>query len=329
LHERHLDHVDTDRVAYEVAHLAACDSRGDLDDCDPSVRSRDELGKRDAGPQPESPNGVDRNLLCATKLLAVRGWWVEMHPSDAEADARRPQPVREREQCGLSLPDDDNSVHLDPVDELFDDRSARRRLGERFAEIALEIVAVLDPEHRALPTGVGRLQHCRKAHRLEGSVDVVGRPHRGIRGLGHACVGKDIAHLELVRHPVGGRGADAREPECLCNRCDDRHGAVRGNCEHTVHLMLAADLGHARDIGEVDELADVGRTEAESVRVAVHCDDLIAELPRAQDGTALMSSTPDEEDGLQRVPSALPQVAGDPSCRYRTSASTVAAVVRR
>jgi len=146
-----LDQVDADGVPHEVGHLAARDSRGDLDDGHASVRSRDELGKRDARAQAEGSDGVDGDLARAPKLLSVCRGWVDVHPADPEADSWRPQSIREREQRGLSVPDDDHSVHLDAVDELLDDRHARRRLGQRFVDVALEITRAIDPEDGALP----------------------------------------------------------------------------------------------------------------------------------------------------------------------------------
>ena len=79
--------------------------------------------------------------------------------------------------------------------------------------------------------------------------------------------------------------------------------------------MAAADLDHALDVHEVDELADIRRAEPERVRVAVDRDDAVPELLHALDRAALMAAAADEEDGAHLVPSALPQVAGEPPRR--------------
>ena len=131
-------------------------------------------------------------------------------------------------------------------------------------------------------------------------------------GCGTPASANTRAHLELVRHPLRRLEADPRELERFGDGGDDRDCAVGGDGEHAVDLVAAADLDHARNVGEVDELADVRRQETERVRVAVDCDDLVPELLHALDRTALVTAAADEEDGRHRVPSALPQVASEP-----------------
>ena len=85
-----------------------------------------------------------------------------MDPADAEADSRGTKPVGERHERGLPAAGDDDPVHLDAVDELLEDRLARRRLGDRLVEIALELGAALDAEDRPLASGVDRLEDGRE-----------------------------------------------------------------------------------------------------------------------------------------------------------------------
>ena len=124
-----------------------------------------------------------------------------------------------------------------------------------------------------------------------------------------------MSHLELVGHALGGRDAYSRQPERLRDCCDDRHCAICSDGHHPVDAVAPADLRHPLDVHEVDELSHISRLEAESAGVAIDRDHAVTELADPQDGAALMTPTPDEEDGLQRVPSAFAQVAGEPSRR--------------
>ena len=86
-----------------------------------------------------------------------------MDPADAEADSGRAEAVGQRDQRGLADPRDHDAVQLDAVDELLEERLVGRRLGDRLGEVALELLARLDAEYRALAAGVDRLQDCREA----------------------------------------------------------------------------------------------------------------------------------------------------------------------
>ena len=133
--------------------------------------------------------------------------------------------------------------------------------------------------------------------------------------LRNARFSERVSHLQLVRHALRRRHADARQLERLRDCGHDRYGTIGGDCHHPVDVVAPADFRHSLDVREVHELAHVGRLEAESARVPVDRDHAVAELSHPHDGAALMSPAADEEDGLQRVPSALPQVAGEPSRR--------------
>jgi hypothetical protein len=118
-----------------------------------------------------------------------------------------------------------------------------------------------------------------------------------------------------VRHAPGGRGADAREAECLGDCGHDGNGTIGGDGQDALNGVPAADLDDALEVGEVDDLGDIGRLESESLCVAVDGDDAVAELADVLDGAPLMPSGADEEDRCQRVPSVFAQVAGEPPRR--------------
>ena len=165
-------------------------------------------------------------------------------------------------------------------------------------DVPVELVLRLDVEDPALAAGVGRLQHRRDADGVErgpGALHVTGAGEARLR---HARVGERAAHRDLVRHQVGGLGADSREPERLCDRCDDRHGAVGRDGEDAVDAVAPRDLGDPCDVREVDRLAHIGHLQAGRIGVAVDGDGTEAELLRPQDRAALVAPGADEEDGL-------------------------------
>ena len=93
----HLDQVDAGRPADEVGHLPARDPRRALDDEHAAVRMRDQLRECDARLQAERAHGARRDALRLLELVAVDGRRVDVDPADAEPDAGRPAPVRERQ----------------------------------------------------------------------------------------------------------------------------------------------------------------------------------------------------------------------------------------
>ena len=215
----------------------------------------------------------------------------------------------------LSGSDDDDPVHLDAVDEPFEDGRPRRRLFDRLVEVALELGAALDPEDGPLAARVGRLQHRGEAHAGQSVVDAFGRAKGGVRGLRYVGGCKCVTHLELVRHPLRGLDSDSREPECVRDSGHDWHRPVRSDREHSVGTVPAAHLDDGLDVREVDELAYVGGPEAECIGIAVDSDDAMPELLRMEDRAALMAAAADEQERLHRVPSAFRHVAGEPSRR--------------
>ena len=93
---------------------------------------------------------------------------------------------------------------------------------------------------------------------------------RGEARLRHARVGEPPPHRDLVRHQVRRLDADPRQPARLGDRGDDRHGAVGADREHAVEAEpLPSPSSTAADVGEVDDLGDVGLREPERVGVAV------------------------------------------------------------
>ncbi len=145
--------------------------------------------------------------------------------------------------------------------------------------------------------------------------DVLGGADRRERGLRNGGTSEGVAHLELVRHALRRLDPDPGQPERLGDRCHDGNRAVGRDREHAVDIVPPRRFDDQVHMREIDELTDVGGPEPQRVRVAVDRDDAVPELLHALDGAALMAAAADEQDGLHRVPSALPQVASDPPRR--------------
>ena len=105
-----------------------------------------------------------------------------------------------------------------------------------------------------------------------------------------------IARLCVRRCAVS--RADPREPELLGDGGDDGHGAVGRDREHAVDADAPRDLDHLVDVGEVDDLGDVGRREARRLGVPVDRGDAQPPGARLLDRAALMAPGADEEHGL-------------------------------
>ena len=263
-----------------------------------SVRVRDQLREGDPVPEPEHLDGPRRHPLRERELVAVGRRRVDVDPADAEADARRPQPVGERHDLGGAAAGDHDAVHLDALDEPLDDALLLRRLGERGVEVAVEVVLALEPEDTTLPARVGRLQHGGQPDRLQRAPALRERSHGGERRLRHAVVRERAAHHDLVAHPLRHARADRGQAETLGHRRDDGNGAVGGDGQRAVDRVPPGDLGHRVDVGEVDRLRDVGDLKPERVGVAVDGDDANALVARLHDRAPLVAPGADEEDGL-------------------------------
>ena len=73
------------------------------------------------------------------------------------------------------------------------------------------------------------------------------------------------------------------------------------SAEHSqdaVHSVPTANLGHRRDVGEVDDGGDIRRREARGLDVPVDRDDVQSPPPCVLDRTALVAPGADEEDRL-------------------------------
>ena len=102
-----------------------------------------------------------------------------------------------------------------------------------------------------------------------------------------------------------GLGADPGQPSASATAATT--GTARSaETVRTPSTAAPPDLGHGRDVGEVDRLADVGSLQARGLRVAVDRDDAMAELLRPEDRTALVAPGADEEDGLHVARDAIP-----------------------
>ena len=93
-----------------------------------------------------------------------------------------------------------------------------------------------------------------------------------------------------------GLDPDPRQAERLGHGGHDRDGAIRGHRQHAVDLVPPGGVGDRLDVGEVDDLALVGRGKARRFRVAVDGDDAQPELARALDRTPLVPPRTDHED---------------------------------
>ena len=189
-----------------------------------------------------------------------------MHPPDAEADARRPQPVREREERGLTAPWRRRS------------RSSRRRrrtppgsrrpwatpstasarLRSRSSRLSIRKTARWPPESAGFRTAGSGTSASAASTSADERTAAKG-------GCGTPALGEGLPHEQLVRHPVCGLDPDAREPELVGDSGDDRYGPICGDGHHPVDVVPPTDLRHSLDVREVDELADVRRLEAECV----------------------------------------------------------------
>src|SRR5207253_3796180 len=133
----HLDEIDADRMTHEIRHLPAGDPRRALDDDDAAVRPGDQLWERDARAESERVDRVHGYALRFVETVAVHGRRVDVDPPDAEPDPRRTQPVRERQRNRLAVAGDHDSVHLDALDELLEDRLPGRRRGKRLMQVTV------------------------------------------------------------------------------------------------------------------------------------------------------------------------------------------------
>ncbi len=307
-----LDDVHPDRMPHEVSHLPAGDASRHLDDHDAPVGRRDELRERDPVAEAERADGVHGDLAGAGELLVRDRRREDVDPADAEPDAGRAQSVGERQEQRLTAPHDDDAVQLDPVHELLEDRDARRRLVGRLREVALELLLALDAEHGALAAGVGGLEHCGKRDdgECQGTLSSDWIAANGGCGTPASANTRRISSLCVIRCAVSRPIPGSSSASATAATTGTARSAATVSTPST--SCAAADLDHARDVGEVDELADVRRQEPERFRVAVDRDDLVPELLHALDRTALVTAAADEEDGRHRVPSALPQVASEP-----------------
>ena len=117
-------------------------------------------------------------------------------------------------------------------------------------------------------------------------------------GCGSAGGSERVSHRALVREQVGRLGADPRKPELLRHGRDDGHGAVGRDRERAVDADASGDLDHLADVGEVDDLGDVGRREARRLGVPVDRRDPQPAGARLLDRAALVAPGADEEHGL-------------------------------
>ena len=215
LPESDVDEVDSDRVTDEVGHLPARDPRGDLDDPDLAVVGDDQLRERDAVLEAERAHCLNGGPLGCLEPVGEERRRIPVDPADAEAHARRPEPVGQREHLGLAVAGDHDPVELEAVEKPLENRLPRRRLRERDVERAFQIARRLEPEHAALTTRICRLQDAGDADRLERGPPTREIAHGRKRRLGNTFLGEAAAHRDLVGHAPRHRHTDRRQPQSL------------------------------------------------------------------------------------------------------------------
>ena len=282
----------------EVGHLTAGDAGGNLDHLHAAVGSGHQLWEGDARAEAERLDRVQDELLGHRQAGPVQRRRIEMDPADGEADAGRAEPVRKRQQLHFAVTDDGHCVHLDPVQELLDDHLAGRRLADRVLEVGLDIRGRLQPRHAALAARVGRLDHGREADVLRGRERLAERLRRAEPRLRYAGLGETAPHVHLVCQYPSRVGPDARQAERLGDGRHRGNRAVRGDRQHAVRTDPARCLDRSLDVAEVDLLEEVGVFLRDRVGVAVDRRDAEAELLRAEDGRALMTSGAEDENRL-------------------------------
>jgi hypothetical protein len=221
---------------------------------------------------------------------------VDVDPAHAEADARWPEPVRQREHADVAVACDRDAVQLERLVEALHDRLPLRRLGERGVQVAVELVLRADEKDAALAAGVRGLEDGREADGLAGGARAGEIARGGEARLRHARLGQRPAHRDLVSEAMRRLRPDPRQAERLRDGGDDGHGAVRRHRQHAVDLVPARDLPHRGDVGEVDRLSSIGLAEPERLGVPVDRDRTQAELLRPQDRAALVAAGADEQD---------------------------------
>ena len=318
LRDRELEQIDAGAQADEVRHLAGRDPGGHFNDEHTVVRD-DELRKRDPVPQSQPAHGGERELA---RLIEDRRWKPRrkgMDPADPEAEAARPQPVRDRQQARLAAAHDQEDVQLLPVDERLEHRGAAPRERERLLQVADRVCLRLDHEEAALAAGVDRLDHCGQTHLGQGSLQVSVVGHDAVCGLPDPALREASPHLRLIGHPARDRDADPGESECIRDRGGGDDAPVGADRERTFDAERPCQLDHPSDVGEIDRLRNVRERERDGVRVSVDCDDPMPGKPRMPDRRKLRHTGPQKQQrghassrGRRRAPAT-----GAVACRRR------------
>jgi hypothetical protein len=99
-----------------------------------------------------------------------------------------------------------------------------------------------------------------------------------------------------VRHSVSRLHPDSGQTQGFGDRGDHRHRPVGGHGEHTVDALATPDLGHRRDLAEVEHLPNFGLAQPGSVWITVDGDRTKAQLAGAHNGASLVPARTDEEN---------------------------------
>ena len=229
-------------------------------------RRRDQLRERDPVREPERVHGVRRDALRLLELVAVDRRRVDVDPADAEADARRAQPVGERQRDRLAVRARSRS-RSSRCRRRTPRGSPRRSATPSAPRAGARRSSSSDSTRKTPrwpPESAGLSTAGKPTSSAARRVSAIDRT-RGEARLRHARVGEPRAHRDLVRHQVRRLDADPGQPARLGDRGDDRDGAVGADGQHAVELEPRRRLEHRGRVGEVDDLRDVRLCEAERV----------------------------------------------------------------
>ena len=227
-----------------------------------------------------------------------------MDPADAEADAGRTQPVRERHERRLSasraitipfssMPSTNASRIASRVG---DSAIASSRSRSSSSRLSMRKTARCPPESTGFrPRGTGPLRVRRRRRCCER------RPREGrLREARARRATRRIASLCVSRCAVA--DADSRQAELLRDSGDDRDGAVGRDREHAVDPMRRATSSDRVNVREVDDLGDVGREQTWRLARSGRPRRREGRGARVLDRAPLMAPRADEEDGLHGAP---------------------------
>ncbi len=250
---------------------------------------------------PSARTDVDRDSLRPLELLGGDRGRVDVHPADAEADSRRPQPVRERQQRRLAPARDHDPVHLDSLDERLDHRFVRRRLRRAL------------PRGRARPplrSPRGRPPAGRRSRRASSTAGSPGasRAHAAMSSCDANRSERRLRDIGSLRGRRASRACASSGARCRfrfqaarVSPPRRRRPAPRGRPRRSrprPHRCWRATSVTAATSVKSTTVGDVGRSQARRLGVPVDRDDAQSLRACVLDRAALVAPGADEEDRL-------------------------------